>query len=44
MRSRLQKHWLLLLAGLLALLCVFCVWRLHAVSNLLVSQQAARRW
>lgn len=44
MRSRLQKHWLLLLAGLLALLCVFCVWRLHAVSNLLLSQQAARRW
>lgn len=44
MQSKLQKHWLLLLAGLLALLCLFCVWRLHAVSGLLTSQQAAERW
>ena len=44
MRSRLQKNWLLLLAGLLALLCLFSVWRIHAVSHLLLSQQAAQRW
>lgn len=44
MRKRLLKHWPLVLAGLLALLCLFCVWRLHAVSNLLTSQQAAERW
>ena len=44
MRGRLRKNWLLLLAGALALLCLFSVWRIHAVSNLLLSQQAAQRW
>ena len=44
MRARLKKHWPLLLAGLLALLSLFCVWRLRAVSTLLTSQQAAGRW
>ena len=44
MRRRLLKHWPLVLAGLLALLCLFSVWRLHAVSSLLTSQQAAERW
>ena len=43
MRKRLLKHWPLVLAGLLALLCVFCIWRLHSVSRLLTSQQAAER-
>ena len=38
------KHWPLTLAALLALCCGLCVWRLWAVSNLLDSQKAARRW
>lgn len=42
--KKLARHWPLALAALLALGCAFCVWRLWAVSNLLTSQQAAKRW
>ncbi len=43
MKKRL-KHWPLILAALLALVCAFCLWRVWAVSNALTSQQAAKRW
>lgn len=42
--KKLLRHWPLTLAALLALLCALCLWRVWAVSNLLLSQQAARRW
>ena len=42
--KRILHRWPLWLAALLALLCVFSLWRFWAVSNLLTSQQAAERW
>ncbi len=44
MRERLLRHWPLKLALLLALCCALCVWRVYALSHLLLSQQAAERW
>lgn len=44
MMKKLRKHWLTALGLTLALCCAFCLWRLWAVSGLLLSQQAAQRW
>ena len=38
------RRWPVILALVLAALCAFSFWRLHAVSRLLPSQQAAERW
>ena len=42
--SRLLRRWPIVLAVLLAIVCVLCLWRFWAVSNLLDSQKAAERW
>ena len=42
--KKLLRHWPLTLAALLALICAFCLWRVWAITNLLPSQQAAKRW
>ena len=44
MKQKLREYRLPLTALILALLSLFCVWRLHRVANLLDSQKAAERW
>lgn len=44
MRAFLQKHRLLIAGTVLTLLCLFCLWRFHAVTSLLPDQKAAERW
>ncbi len=44
MVQKLQKYRLPLAALVLALLSLFCVWRMHAVTATLDSQKAAERW
>ena len=44
MKQKLHKYRLPLAALGLALLCLFCLWRLHRVAGLLDSQKAAERW
>ena len=44
MRARIKKLLLPLIAAALALGCLVCLWRLHALKNLLPDQHAAERW
>ena len=44
MRERIKKLLLPLIAAALALGCLVCLWRLHALKNLLPDQHAAERW
>ena len=44
MRARIKKLLLPLIAAALALACLVCLWRLHALKNLLPDQHAAERW
>ena len=44
MRARIKKLLLPLIAAALALGCLVCLWRVHALKNLLPAQHAAERW
>ena len=44
MARKILRHWPLLLAALLLLICGLCLLRLHAVKTTLDSQYAAARW